>query len=328
MIFKEFFGVIDEMKVHGDIKTAKRVVAYKGNIWVLGEEESPETIKSIISVIGYNPDEYGSDDDDENWNELEATINATESFHDLVDFLNNRSRSDVLVGYLSEKKLHILSSGPFVQDPKSSILIKKVVKALKLSAVSYDDNFDSTSTKVGRSKIVGEIPNTAFHGTSSKYIMGILKLGLRPLQAPTNYSEIEHRDAIFFATRFGEAMHHASHTASKTKSLPIVIEFTIPDKNLILPDYDIDTSSGMTHYSDLDSSDRDRHRKNNKMGSEKSLSMSREHGVYGYQGSIMPRFIKSVYVGDKAEIYSLKDMKKLTVKQFKRMVDMGYFDIY
>ena len=328
MLFKEFFGVIDEMKVHGDIKTAKHIVAYKGNIWVLADEESPETIKNILSVIGYNPDEYGGDEADENWNDLELIISSTDSFHDLVSFLHDRSRSDVLAGYLTDKKLHVVSTGPFVQDPKSSILIKKVVKALKLSSVSYDDDFDSTSTKVGRSKIVGEIPNTAFHGTSSKYIMDILKIGLRPMQAPTNYSEIEHQDAIFFATRFGEAMHHASHTASKTKSLPIVIEFIIPDKNLILPDYDIDTSSGMTHYSDLDSLDRDRHRKNNKMGSEKSLSMSREHGVYGYQGSIMPRFIKNVYVGDKAEIYSLKDMKKFTVKQFKRMVDMGYFDIY
>jgi hypothetical protein len=323
MLFREFFGLIDEMRVHGDIKTGKNIVAYKGNIWLLTNEPSLDTIKEILNSIGYDPDTYEGD----NWNRIENQIDKIKDFHDFTSFLFENGRSDVLVGYINGRKLYIYNSGAFVQDPKSSILIKKVVNTLKLTSVSYEDDLDGTSAKVGKSKIIGEIPNVAYHGTSTKYISNIFKIGLRPNVSPSNYDDINHEGLIFFSTRFGEAFHHALTTSTKTKSKPIVIELTIPDKNLIIPDYDIDTQSGMTNYDNISQNLRDRQRKYTKFGSDNSFAMSKEHGVYGYNGSIHPNFIKNVYYSDNNETQSIKEMRKFTVKQFKRMIDLGYLDI-
>ena len=93
----------------------------------------------------------------------------------------------------------------------------------------------------------------------------------------------------------------------------MVIELVIPDKNLIIPDYDIDMSSGATAYDDYKPQ-----KGHTKVGSDKSLSMSKEFGIYGYMSKILPQHIKNVYIqiGDN-EYPSIKDYKKFTIKQLK-----------
>lgn len=158
-----------------------------------------------------------------------------------------------------------------------------------------------------------------------KYLEDILKVGLEPRGYQSNYEKagIYHDDKIFFTTRFGEASHHATHTGNITKSLPIVLEFTIPDKNLVISDYDVDMSGGETTYAAPNK------KSHTKYGSDKSFALSKEFGVYGYQGKILPQHLKWIYILFKEDAYDagIKDYKKFSPTKLKKFLDrFGSFD--
>ena len=303
MSFKQF---LLEMFVNGDPKIAVRIIAYKEHIWLFDKDGNP---------LFKNFQEFSKN--------TGVDINKYPTFEDLDNEIRD-SRSDILLGYLYNGNLQIAST-QFVIDPKSSILVKKIVNELKLKSVDIEQGEGSETIK--KKKIIGEIPDIAYHGTSFKYLEKIIYTGIRPNEAESNYSKqfIEHYDYIFFATRIGEAMHHSATTARNTKSLPVIIEFKIPDKALIVPDYDIDTLGTMSHYDYINPKDREKFRKYSKMPETDSMKLSKEFGIYGYKGNIKPGFFTKIYFSEKEEVYGMSDFKKFTIKQMKKIVDMGYY---
>ncbi len=313
-LLKEAWGMLEsvpneleEMIIHGNEGTD--IIAYQGHVWILPERVPTDVANKII--VQLLPSSYDEE-------QLPFVGEEPDVASDEVgQIIYDADRSDILVGSLANGVLSLRSPGGFTMDPKSSLLIKRVVKALKVKKVSYDDDLDGNIATVPKKKITGEIPDYAYHGTALAYLPGILKRGIEPRSEQSNYATqgIYHDDKIFFATRFGEASHHGVTAGAKTKSKSVVLEFRIPDKNAVIADYDVDMHGGETTY---DSPNRKTH---TKFGSEKSLALSREFGVYGYAGKILPQHIKYVYVATKDEIYSNKDYKRFTIKQLRTLMN-------
>jgi hypothetical protein len=319
MSFKEFYlQDLEELFVHGTpTDDTDNVIAYRQNVWMLPNTITVKQARDIFANLDISSGEnYGDNEED------------PVEFYEIDNYIRDSSRSDVLTGSIREKILFINSGFPYTQDPKSSNLIKKVVKQLKLKGARYFDGVDGDDeTYVSKKKITGNIPDIAFHGTSLKYLDGILKSGIRPKYENSNYKRqgISHDSTIFFATKFGDAMGHAVNSGNNTKSTPVVIEFYIPDKNLLIADYDVDMQSGETTYD----KQQDTFQKD-KFGSEKSFSVTKELGVYGYRGSILPQHIKYIYIATTPSdsTYSAKNFKRYTKKQIYRLINQyGDLDI-
>lgn len=297
--------MLQELFVHGN-KSDTNVIAYRGNVWLLPDNNiSPEIGNDILEKIGIDGIEY----------------NEEVEFHDIFQTIHSDyNRADVLIGTINNKVLNLYSGSAFTIDPKSSILVKKIVQALKLQKVSYRDSIDDEEKTVAKKKITGQIPDYAYHGTALKYLESIMRNGLEPREYQSNYDKqgIYHDDKIFFSTRFGEASHHAIHTGDKTKSNPVILEFRIPDKNLIVPDYDIDVQSGETIWNNARITD-------TKLGSEKSDSLSQEFGIYGYNGKIIPQHIRYIYIlpDSSNTTPNSTDYKRFTPKQIRKLIDNG-----
>jgi hypothetical protein len=310
---------LDELLIHGDPKTGKHVIAHKQHLWVLPDDIPRETANQIAEIL--LPSSY----DNENVPFDDGTPPET-SIHDVTQLINDADRSDILMGTLNNGVLFLNNAGHFKFDPKSSLLVKKVANALKVKKVTYQDDLEGNSEiSTPRKKLTAQIPDIAFHGTSLKYLEDILKVGLEPRGHQSNYEKqgIYHDDKIFFATRFGEANHHAIHTGNLTKNYPIVLEMFIPDKNLVIADYDVDMHGGETTY---DAPSRKSH---TKYDTEKSFALSKEFGVYGYKGKILPQHIRFVYILFNEEAYdaTIKDYKKFSPKKLRQFLDRhGSFD--
>jgi 8-oxo-dGTP pyrophosphatase MutT (NUDIX family) len=263
--------IISEMFVKGDPE-GNNIVAYRQNIWRLQDEVDEETKEEINQALSVEDD----------WDDV----------RDLQEILEDAKRSDVLVGGLNWSRpnyLHLERVGSFFLDPKSSILVKKVVKELGASGVTYMPS-DAGDEQLSHRQLRGKIPDIMYHGTTTDYIPGLLKFGLVPGEKETNYEGISHPDAVFFSSRFDEALHHAAHTAGKVGGDPMVVALRIPDKALMIPDYDVDVGSGDTGcYDYICQSLRDRQRGDLDVD---SFSLSREVGVYGYKGRIPASFLQ------------------------------------
>lgn len=309
MNFKEFYlqeDLLNEMIIIGDVADQNYVIAFDKWIWTMNDESENkiEMIKDIASKLDIRSD-----------------------YEDIYEFISyiQEQKSDVLVGQIQDKNLYLYDYGSFKLDLKSSILIKKVVKELKLKSASYMEDIDSTETKVTKKKMIGQTPNVAYHGTSSKYLESILSTGLRSSQADSNYAKqgIYHDDLIFFSTRIGEAMHHAQHTADLKGGIPVILEFEIPDKALMIADYDVEKLTSTDSYY-ANTGERSKYGGAYKQSPDQ---LSKEFGVYGYKGSIKPVFIKYVYVSIKRteQTYNIKDdFRKMKPKASLKYIEYNF----
>lgn len=310
--FKEFWDDLHELRVQGE---GQRIVAYKGYVWLFDDGISGKMVNDIIEKA-----ELGSTDGHHGLSKVDET-EEIDSF-EFYDDLRSLERSDIIIGSIHNKQLQLLSTGPFVRDPKSSDIIKKLVKHFKLTSVSYD--YGDEVAIVKKKQIQGKPSDIVYHGTSLKYLEGILRNGLIPKPQQTNYKNIIHSDKVFFSSRMDEASHHAVTTANNTKSLPVILEIKVPDPALIIPDFDVDRMTGNDYYTDMPVINKNAH---TKLPNNKSFSASKEFGVYGYAGKILPMHIKKIYISGNAKTYSLEEYKRYTVKQIRKIIDMyGYLE--
>ena len=259
--------IISEMFVKGD-PNGEYIVAYRENIWRMGTYPSDEVREDINNSVGIK----------EEW----------EQYADLMDELTDTERMDVLVGSLLEggKTLHIEQIGSFKLDPKSSILVKKVVKELGARKVVYPVDYNwGDEEEVPFYRTQGKVADVMYHGTTSNYLENILKFGLVPGKSKTNYEGISHPNAVFFSSRMEEAQHHAVHTASKVGGDPIIVNLKVPDPDLLIPDYDVDMGAGDTTGCFDYICHTLRSRQAGNLDTD-SFSLSREVGVYGYKGRV------------------------------------------
>ena len=258
--------ILSEMFVKGDPE-GENIVAYRENIWRMGDIPSDEVRDDINNSVGIEAE----------W----------EGFYDLKDELDNENRMDVLFGTLLEggKTLHLDQIGSFKLDPKSSILVKKVVKELGARKIVYPADYNwGDEEEVPFYGARGKVADVMYHGTTSNYLENILKFGLVPGESKTNYEGISHPNAVFFSSRIEEAQHHAVHTAGKVGGDPVIVNLKVPDPDLLIPDYDVDMGAGDTGCFDYICHTL-RSRQAGNLDTD-SFSLSREVGVYGYKGRV------------------------------------------
>ena len=298
---------LNELFVKGD---GDYVIAKGSNVWLIDDypdEEIAAEINKALEIEG-------------EWEEV----------WDLKQLLDDDMRSDVLFGEKERNDLNLYTIGSFKLDPQSSILVKKVVKQLGIKNVTQQSGAGEGDDTEYTSKwaIEGEIPSTFYHGTSTAYLENIFKLGLKPGESKTNYDGIEHPDAVFFSSRFDEAQTHASHTVNKVGGDPVILELSAPNKNLLIPDYDIDVGSGDTGcYDYICQMLRNKQSLFSKMKGE-SFSLSKEFGIYGYSGRVPSKFITGYYIlmnpeetGIDVNFASRDEYTEMTPEEAKTYVD-------
>ena len=311
MNFKNFF-LLNEMLVVNPISSPEYVLAFDKWIYLFGKETNKKLFLDIIKKIPSIED----------WDKYE-------DIQDNYDFLTvlKEEVPDVLVGYINGKNLNLLSIGSFTPDPRSSPLIQKVLKQLKLNSVSYTEDLESTETKVTKKKTTSTIPDIAYHGTSSIYLNSILSKGLMAGESDSNYAKqgIYHPDLVFFSTRIGEALHHSLATAQQKKGVPVILEFKIPDKDQIIADFDLEKLTGKDIYY------------GNVQGNSSRMSsyqkdpnkLSKHFGIYGYKKRIPSSFISAVWIPKDLNSVNpsleLVDFVKTSINKIKKMMDYGYF---
>ena len=287
---------LEELLVHGSLNDSDspnvNVIAHEKDLWVMKElpaRETPEReqlFKQLSKALDV---------------EFDPETPWLDTLGDIVYHTDElEGRSDILFGDIDKKTmtLNITSNlSTFKLDPRSSLLIKKVVDVLGIRNVEYSYG-DDEEEEVHGSEVRGEMPSVAYHGTTITYLRSIFKLGLVPGKEETNYEGISHDEAVFFSTRFDEALHHAVHTASKKGGHPVVLALKVPDEALLIPDYDVDIGAGDTGcYDYVCSKLRDKQKKSyDRAMKQKSSTLSKEFGMYGYKGRIPSNFIESYYI--------------------------------
>jgi len=292
--------VIKELIVHGDRDDADHFVTHREDLWIFPENEFPQDMKLKLNL-------------------------ASDDFEELMD----EERQDIIFGSIHGDSLYVYQVGPFIRDPRSSVIIKKIVNQLNLSSVRYP--VIDHEVQVDRDEILGKIPEVAYHGTSSEYLSKILKLGLKPGETYTNYpllattepgfSELM-RNTVYFSTRFDEAEHHATYTTDKLNATnepsdPVVIALRIPDKDKLVTDFDVEKQIARGDKG------------------SKPFSATKEVGVYGYRGRVPASFFVKFYVAmntEPGDIHSLvkEDFVELDLAEVKRYIEskdeLGYGD--
>lgn len=282
---KEAYDQISELNVHGKKANGSHIIATGSEVWILPSYEiPPETGREIARYLDIAP---------------------PEDVGELRDFVEESDIS-IVMGSIDNNSLWLSRVGVAQYDPKSSVLLKKIVNQLKIRKVEYSDDMDSEYS-VSKKKMTGTTPDIAYHGTSSKYLDRILRFGLQPGESESNYPKIvSHDDQVFFSTRFDEAKHHAEYTASRVGGTPVVVELRIPDKSKLQTDYDVD-----------------------RLYQNKGFQMSRELGIWGYKGRVPASHVTKVYAAfefSKEDPFVQKnDYKKMNPKQALKYLDMGYF---
>ena len=313
-LYLESYGEIDEMRVVGD-RNKDHVIAFGQNVYMMdGESDADDYVKIIDDLNSYSHKNFDYDDF---------------SMGDLDEFQQELIEKvpDVLIGTINGSKLNMTHYDTFKLDPKSSILAKKVVKALNLSGISYEEDMNGSETTVPASRIKGTIPNTGYHGTTTEYLREILRVGIRPSRKESNWKKqnIIHPDKIFFSTQIGMAQGHSVMTAKKQGGFPMIIEFEIPDKSKIIADYDVETSTGKpetyVHKHEYP---------HGKPLKTRPRGVSQEYGVYGYQGSIPPKFIETIHVAleDPDDVYGLDQYTEYDASDIDELLRELYPDEY
>lgn len=314
LTYKQY--ILSEMKIVRDSNvesddTDYYIIAYKDLIYKVNDGISKTLLKSMKSHIPkklYEPIVMNKDD-----------------IYDISSAIQDLQNLEIFVGKVEDGELNY-NEDDYSLSPESSVMIKKIVKTLKLKGVNTQDRGGETGY-TSKYEIKGEIPNTFYHGTSGKYIKDILRLGLRPNRVQSNWIDqnIIHENTIFFTSKRSVANGHANMTGTKTKNIPIVIRFKVPNKDLIIPDYDIDNLGSKSNYEDVRA--RVKNVEDSKDHYKTSYALTKEAGIYGYNGSIMPINIDKVYV-NKQYFYNPNklyddnaDWEEYDIDEFKSIFD-------
>lgn len=234
---------------------------------------------------------------------------------------------DVIIGYVSNNSLQITHPSIDKPSPVSSPYIKKIVNQLGLSSVSYettDENMDYTGEQTYYPhELVGDIPEFLYHGTSTKYLEKLLRIGFNEKNSILNSNfqkAVIHNNVAFFATEKSIAEYYAFTASSNTNCRPIIIKISSASiKNSIVPDWDIDNMSEQRmielHGFDWEELGAENVRPPNKKVelSGKSTTYSKHFGKFGVNGPISPLAIKSILFKNSDEWMELStnDTKKL-----------------
>jgi hypothetical protein len=291
-------SLINELRVvrldKNESDSQKYFLAYKDKLFVLDDQSKIGSLNSrmkkhVKGHPGIDPERKRS-----SWGPL--------GVDDVHEFLNRMSEiaPDVVVGeYYPEARSAVVWSGSEIQ-PRTSLTVKKLAKELGLDKVVYrhrdEPNYDDDKEiEYPTNKLVGGMPDVMFHGTNSHALGDIIRFGLDASRGSSKFASrgIHHPEHVFFTAVFQEAIYYAFNAKREDKkkwnNYPIIVEFTIPDKALIHPDYDADISTTSNRYFPKFQSQLKR------ASDMKSTGITRETGKWSYKGRIPASFIRWIY---------------------------------
>lgn len=220
--------------------------------------------------------------------------------NNFVDFIKKITDRfvDLLIGKIDivdgKKELTIINK--YKHDVYYSTLLRQLQKTLKTTKIKllYDDvETIELDLPLSKNKMVG------YHGTNHHRLHEILKLGLRPNQTGHWESSKHIKDLLFFSTDYSIAMGHANKSChlmtndDKFQSLPVILKFEIPDENKLVQDFDMENMTGKAEIYNRPEFSKLKNRQSIK---NDPFKLSRELGIYGYKGNILPNHILSIYV--------------------------------
>ena len=143
------------------------------------------------------------------------------------------------------------------------------------------------------------LANPLYHGTCEKYLIGILRKGLRKIQDNSAWA-VNNDGYVFLTADYQIAQNYADIYARKTNSHGVVIEIdsNYLNKNNIVLDYDFTNSfTGLGSKSPYGSGEvtYSKHYKGNIASNDKRYGT--KFNKIGYKGVVMPKAIKNITIG-------------------------------
>lgn len=299
--FKEFCDrqtLLNEMFVYGTKDVGKFIIATRKDIFIFDEDDFfDDVLESVLTKL--KKDYLHIPDNLVNFDFTDIDLyRVIEMLRQYVD--------DLFFGYIiDDTTIEIIKFDCYnYHSPISSEILNKISWQLKIDKWKYSDDFYDDEYQIVKDvKLKEKFPDIGYHGTSSKYLGSILRVGLRYDQSETNWENItqneNHRKTLFFSTSGINALFHANrafsiHNKNGDYTYPIIVEFQIPSKKFITHDFDMERISGTTkkhiiRYEDVPI-------KFKKAMSDNPISLSREFGIYGYTNPITPKFITAIWV--------------------------------
>ena len=289
--------ILNEMIVHGDASIASNpsydetyIFAYKKDIWVISDKNMKRSVIEISTVL----------------NELFYTI------YDIQEWIINGS-SEAFFGFVRGDCVEQYTGSQFTLS-KTAPVIKKMMKKLKFRKMLKPGHnhvtWDDVELEVSNKEIQKPLKNQKFyHGTSIKYLEGIMKTGLRPHSENTSFGDIIHKDKIFVTTNKMKAYFHAQNSGNTNNSFPLILEFKIPNPDLLVSDFDVVVQLLGANSKESKNLGYDKVAK--KAGfklsnvnindfeeryGHKTGGLSTKFGIFGYKGNIMPKFLERIII--------------------------------
>lgn len=321
---KEMFingTLLTEMFLHGNKETNKYIIGVQKDIYIFDETDQDEIMREVITNLNKHFKQVSMEYRNEN---VFRGWNIFDIFSDLKTIAY-----DVFCGQFVNEDTVIIYGKKHSHSVNSSLYLTKLAKQLNIKTWMTDESFENGDFTYIDANTKASFPDVGFHATSSRYLMTILKQGLRSNKNNGNWINMiqnaNHRNTIFFSTNNEELLKYTNHARTFHKAHPIIIEFKIPDINYIVQEFEMERATGTTtqlryELSKTNSVDK-------RAISNKPVSLSKEMGVYGYTNYILPNFIKAIWIPKEirkeGEAYERSDFKRVLPKEAAK--ELGIF---
>jgi len=292
------------------------LIAYRDRVFLIDSEDEMDspTIQRFITFL----------------DDLDLTY--VQGAWDLMSHLQGH-RPDVLVGHLGNGVLEISSRN--FNHRGGSRLLQNVVKELNIQEVRYSGMEGEHAETLLPHEIAGQIPDAMYHGTSSVHANDIMRFGLMADEGDTNYpgyrkrDPIIHEEDVFLTGDIQRAVYHAHNATQQKGGYPVVFRFVIPDKSLLVPDFDIETlaTDEWETYPNIY-----REPRRDETVEEDPFSFSKKTEIFGYRGRIPANFIRDilVYTGDTEypDSFDRDVWQSVTLEQLRNSLDIDRDHFY
>lgn len=297
-ILNEKRMMLSELFVYGDKSDQSYIVAFHKHIFLFKDtyDEKNKAISDVLKKL----DEVWQSNIASQHNYFKSEQYKFDDARTVIEKLQSLVK-DIFIGKIleNEQTLYVYNFGDF--DGQHSPYFRQILRQLKIDDVIEGGYIGDEGVKFITNSEIKSLPDIGYHGTSSKYLTSILKTGIQK-DKPSNWKDVQHTKYIFFSTKTIKPLFHAQTISKFQNSIPIIIEFKIPNKNLITHDFDIEKYTGTDDiYTDIKSSIK------KKAISNKPMSLTKNKGIYAYIGNIEPQYIKAVWCPKKDSKYFFEE---------------------
>lgn len=306
------------------------------------------SFKKYIYYIEYNADDNYLD---KLFSDLGLDVDGIE-YDEITQVIMEKLPSAIVFSYKGSDTLDIYRSMNYTFDHNISHHFMETLKTLKKElGVKYidicenylvgDQEHDHSETininillnNFTKDLKVRKLPDVVYHGTCTKNINNILKLGLMPKTGKSNFKRIYHEnDYIFLSTDIKDSIFYSTNSAEQTKSFPIVLEIdtTCIDPDNVDFDYDFYVEfigDGNEYFDELKSTENYKE-KQNLLQELKDKYIGATYRKFSYKKRIPTKYIKKIYYlsdgdGDFSDYYNNQDFDDF-LEMISYVEEFGY----